>query len=121
MNKEEERYLPHLRAALETKGYPANAIHLIMKSRWAVHIIGDAWRNHVTLELSQGWFERRWLVGPMRCYWLWLPGTDLETLPQDVTSRSDETMKRMKKPESDITRVASISVGQPSSYRPPSR
>lgn len=127
MNKEEGKYLPCLRAALEVKGYPADAIHLIMESRWAIHIIGDAWRNHVTLELSQSWFERRWLVGPMRCYWLWHPGMELADLPQDVTSRAQETMKRRKKSEPSVGVAPSTygtldsGYGQPSGYKPPSR
>lgn len=98
MNEEEKAYLPQLQAALEMKAYSANAVTLILDSPWASHIIGDAWRNHVEVELSKGWFERRWLAGPMRCYWLWQPNMELEKLPQDVSIRAEETTKRRMKP-----------------------
>jgi len=111
MNKEEERYLVHLRKALEAKSYPADAVQLIMGSDFAVHIISDAWRNHVDLELSQSWFERRWLAGPMRCYWLWQPNMELDKLPEDVTSRAHEMMKRRKKQELVSGYVGSIYLG----------
>jgi len=97
MNKEEEKYLVHLQAALETKEYPPEAVQLILESPWAVFVIGDSWRNHVPLELAQGHFQRRWLAGPMRCYWVWQPGMELDKVPEDVTNRSHETMKRRKK------------------------
>jgi len=98
MNEEEKAYLPQLQAALEASGYPADAVQLILQSGYATHIIGDAWRNHVEVELSKGWFERRWLAGPMRCYWMWQPNIELEKLPQDVSRRAEDTMKRREKP-----------------------
>jgi hypothetical protein len=99
MNKEEESYLPYMRAALKAQGYPDDAITLIMESNWVEHVIGDSWRNHVPLELAQSHFQRRWLAGPMRCFWLWHPGMELANLPQDVLTRATETMKRRKREE----------------------
>lgn len=100
MNDEELKYLPHLTAALRLKGFPADAITLVLDSPWTPFVVGDAWRNHVPYELSQGWFGRRWLTGPMRCLWLWLPNMELDKLPQDVSVRAEETMKRRKPQES---------------------
>jgi len=124
MNKEEESYLPYMKAALEAQGYPADAVTLISESKWAEHIIGDSWRNHVPLELAQSHFQRRWLIGPMRCYWLWLPNMALEKLPQDVTTRAEETMKRRKKQEPVSGYIGSIYLGsgyasQHSAYKKP--
>jgi hypothetical protein len=97
MNPDEKKYLVYLRKALENKGYPADAVQLTMGSDFAVWICGDAWKLHVPYDdTAQQWFESRWLSGPMRCYWLWQPGTELAKLPQDVTSRASETMKRRK-------------------------
>jgi hypothetical protein len=115
VNKEEEQYLPYLKAALEMKGYPTDAATLTLESQWATHIIGDAWRNHVPYENAKQWFERRWLTGPMKCYWLWHPKMDLENLPQDVARRADEEMKRRKPAEPSV----SIGFGF-SSYKKPS-
>ena len=123
MNDEEKQYLVHLRKALDAKNYPAEAVQLIMGSDFAAHIIGDAWRNHVDLELSQSWFERRWLAGPMRCLWLWQPNMELENLPQDVSVRAEEAMKRRKKPESTAYSApagSGVFTGF-SSYKKPSR
>ena len=94
MNKEEELYLPYVRAALQAQAYPADAVALIMESKWVENVVGDSWRNHVPLELAQSHFQRRWLAGPMRCYWMWRPGMELADLPQDVTARAELTMKR---------------------------
>ena len=127
MNKEEELYLPYLKTALEAQGYPVNAITLVLESAWANHVIGDSWRNHVPLELAQSHFQRRWLAGPMRCYWMWRPGMELADLPQNVTDRASETMKRRKKPEPSVGVAPSTygtldsGYGQPSGYKPPSR
>jgi len=126
MNKEEEQYLPYLKAALETKGYPTDVQMLIMESKWAEHIIGDAWKNHVPLENAAQWFERRWLTGPQKAYWLWVPKMDLETLPQDVSRRADEEMKRRKKQELASGYIGSAYLGsgyaiEHSGYRKPSR
>jgi len=116
MNEDEKKYMVHLRMALEAKGYPANAVQLIMGSDFAVHIIGDAWKLHVPYETAQQWFENRWLLGPIRAYWLWQPGTELAQLPQDVSSRAEETIKRRKKLPEPTEPVQSFS-----SYRKPSR
>lgn len=97
MNKEEELYLPHVKAALEAKEYPTDAVQLILESPYVAHIVGDAWRNHLEPELSQGWFERRWFPGAMRCWWLWQPNMELDKLPQDVAKRAEETMRRKKR------------------------
>ena len=102
MNKEEERYLPCLRMALETKGYPADAVQLIMGSDFAVHIVADAWKLHVPYETAQHWFEHRWLAGPLRCYWLWQPKVQLEDLPQDVSRRAEDTMKRRRASKENV-------------------
>jgi hypothetical protein len=96
MNPDEKKYLVGLRAALEAKQYPDDAVRLIMGSDFAVWVVGDAWKLHVPYETAQQWFETRWLSGPNKCYWLWQPGTELAKIPQDVASRAAETMKRRK-------------------------
>lgn len=124
MNEEEKQYLPYLRLALEAKEYPADAQVLIVESDFAVHIIADAWKLHVPYETAQQWFENRWLIGPLRAYWLWRPGTELAKLPQDVSVRAEETIKRRKKQEPETSQfVGTLDSGyaRGSGYRPPSR